>query len=104
RTLDVHIDRVNRCAGAHVQSVAQWAAANEACAGLRQMNLGDKLTGGGVAAYAVLFRGGPAHAAPHVPLHVATHTVGQSRREVVGKDLAVGCRTLVDVRVKGSDM
>jgi hypothetical protein len=50
RALDVHIGGVNRRAGAHVQPVAQWAAEDEVRAGLRQMDLADKLPGGGVTA------------------------------------------------------
>src|SRR6516162_5922488 len=68
------------------------------------MDLADKLPGGSVTAHAILLGVSPAHAAPDVPLDVAPHPVGQSRRETFGKDLAVGYRAPADVHVKGADM
>jgi hypothetical protein len=59
RTLDVHVDGVNRRAGTHVQTIAKWAAESEVRAGLRQMDFADQLPGGGVAADSILLWVGP---------------------------------------------
>jgi hypothetical protein len=68
------------------------------------VDLAQQIPRGAVAAHAVLLRVGPAHAAPHVAIHIAAHSVGNARRKTVGEDFAVRQLAGVDIDVENADV
>ena len=61
------------------------------------MDLPDQLTSRRVAADAVLFRIGPAHAAPDIAVGIGADAVGEAGSEAFDEDLVVGKLVAVDV-------
>src|SRR5216683_4783081 len=76
RALRAHIKRVDRCAAADEQTVPERAAKDQVGARLRQVDLAEQIPRGTVAAHPVFLRVGPAHAAPHVAIYIAAHSIG----------------------------
>ena len=64
------------------------------------MDLAEQIARRAVAAHAVLLRVGPAHAAPHVAVHIATHSVGYAGCKPLGENLAVGQLASIDIAVE----
>ena len=59
------------------------------------MNLTDQVTIRSEAAHAILTWVGPAHATPHVALHIDAYAVGEARREIVGEYAAAAANTVL---------
>src|SRR5215470_18548090 len=84
-TLGLDINRVNRGARRHEETVPLLAAEAQIGAGLRQMDLSDEIAVRRIAAHAVLPGIGPAHAAPNIAVDVGAHAIGESGCKVLGE-------------------
>src|SRR5437016_6223498 len=88
RTGIVHIDGIDRRAGADEQTVLLWPSEGEIGNRLGKMNLADQIALRRVAAHAVFFRVTPPVRHPDISLHISAYPVGETRLEF-GEDLAV---------------
>src|SRR5205085_3033316 len=102
--LRADIERVDRRAATDEEAVPERSAKAQIGASLRQVDLAEQIARRAIAAHTVLLRVGPAHAAPHVAVNIAAHSVGNARRKTLGEDLAVGQRPGVDVAAEYPDM